>query len=250
MKAIAPRPLGIAGRSARPGMDGGPSRNALCVLAVLWTLWGYFSLTAQGQTLAGGQPQGLRDDAEKNGDLDSGLYLEIRLTNPVAVSALAPGDTLEGKLSRDVYRGERRVFAAGSAVRVTVGKMERRRREPNDHWPGVVRLFAPRYESYPSFESGVVVRPDGSDVPLRVSLVSIGRKRELRAQAKKPGEAGVRTAQQDGQTLILKALDADGVSGMETSGKAPAAVQPPVTLAAGTQAQLILLGSLSASASH
>ena len=42
---------------------------------------------------------------------------------------------LQGRLSRDFYVGEREVFPAGSPVKLTVGKLERRRREPNDHWP-------------------------------------------------------------------------------------------------------------------
>ena len=42
---------------------------------------------------------------------------------------------LQGRLSRDFYVGEPEVFPAGSPVKLTVGKLERRRREPNDHWP-------------------------------------------------------------------------------------------------------------------
>lgn len=49
---------------------------------------------------------------------------------------------LQGRLSRDFYVGEREVFPAGSPVKLTVGKLERRRRGPNDHWPGVIKLYA------------------------------------------------------------------------------------------------------------
>jgi len=56
---------------------------------------------------------------------------------------------LQGRLARDFYVGEREVFPAGSPVKLTVGKLERRRREPNDHWPVVIKLFTPRHETYP-----------------------------------------------------------------------------------------------------
>ena len=50
---------------------------------------------------------------------------------PAKISKLTPGDVLQGRLSRDFYVGEPEVFPAGSPVKLTVGKLERRRREPN-----------------------------------------------------------------------------------------------------------------------
>src|SRR5262249_21955470 len=94
------------------------------------------------------------------------LYVKVELNEAVKVSKLKPGDVLEGKLSRDVYSGERDLFPAGSRVRLTVDKLEQRRRVPNDHWPWVINVFTPRHENYPTFHSASVFVPDGREVPL------------------------------------------------------------------------------------
>ncbi len=91
------------------------------------------------------------------------------------ISALKPGDVIEGKLAQDVYSGDRELFAAGSQVRLTVDKLGRRRRVPNDYWPWVIKVFTPRHENYPTFQSATVSLPDGREVPLRVSLIFINR---------------------------------------------------------------------------
>ena len=99
------------------------------------------------------------------------------------------------------------MFPAGSRAHLTVGALERRKREPNDHWPGVVKLFTPRHENYPTFES--VSLPEGTEVPLRVSLVSIIRKSELHPISKAAPSSGVskvakRKGPAPGQTIILE----------------------------------------------
>jgi len=73
-----------------------------------------------------------RTRASPNG----GLYLELQLAQRLKVSKLKTGDVLEGKLSRDVYRSDREVFPAGSTVRLSVAKLERRKRQSRDHWRG------------------------------------------------------------------------------------------------------------------
>ncbi len=105
----------------------------------------------------------------------SAVYVKVQLGKPVKVSALKPGDVIEGKLAQDVYSGDRELFAAGSQVHLTVDKLGRRRRVPNDHWPWVIKAFTPRHENYPTFQSATVSSPDGKDVALRVSLISINR---------------------------------------------------------------------------
>src|SRR5262249_16614194 len=91
--------------------------------------------------------------------------------------------------SRGVYKGDLEVFPAGSPVRLTVGKLERRKRESADHWPGVIELLSPRHENYPTFESASILTTGGTEVPLRVSVISSSRKGRAEAKAKKPAQS-------------------------------------------------------------
>jgi hypothetical protein len=116
--------------------------------------------------------------------LQSSVYVKVQLEKTVKVSASKPGDVIEGKLVQDVYSGDRELFVGGSRVRLTVDELERRRRVPNDHWPWAVKVFTPRHENYPTFQSATVSLPDGKELALRVSLISINGETEIRAQGK------------------------------------------------------------------
>jgi hypothetical protein len=207
---------------------------------------------------------------------DSSLYVKVQLSDTVKVSALKPGDVVEGKLAQDVYSGDRELFAAGARVRLTVDKLERRRRVPNDHWPWVVKAFTPRHENYPTFQSAAVSLPDGKEAALRVSLIFINRETEVRAQVKKKkvahpdasaglssspnpsqakdagsGNAGFRDAgfRNRGPFVTLQAENpTETVAGAGSNSSF--ALPGPVTLAAGTRAKIILLGGVSASKSR
>src|SRR5262245_2707865 len=100
------------------------------------------------------------------------LYLKVRLDLPLKVSQLQPGDQVSGKLVQDVYRGASEVFPISSAVRLTVDRLERRRRAPNDHWPWVIKAFTPRHEHWPVFRIAEITNADGGQIPLTVSRVS------------------------------------------------------------------------------
>ena len=244
-----------------------------------------------GPTLASAQNTGGLPETAAVSDAEArtvagqngGLYLELQLAQPVKVSKLMPGDVLQGKLFRDVYRGDREVFPAGSTVRLTVGKLERRKRESVDHWPGVIELFSPRHENYPTFESACILTSDGAEIPVRVSLISIGRKVEVRAgskskrpaqsvaspvsppEAENPGSdtepttdtrgaaqgASKSTMPRTGQTIILEGTDSPGLPA-SLPGEIPTASLPParVTLPTGTMAQVVLLNGVSAAKSH
>jgi len=78
----------------------------------------------------------------------SSVYVKVQLPNTVKVAALKTGDVIEGKLSQDVYSGNQELFAAGSPIHLTVDKLGRRRRAPNDRWPWVIKAFTPRHENY------------------------------------------------------------------------------------------------------
>lgn len=207
----------------------------------------------------------------------AGLYVEVRLAKPMKTKTLKPGDIVQGTLARDVYAGDRQVFPTGSSVRLTVDHLEKRKREPNDHWPGVITLFSPHHVSYPAFRSGTVSLP-GGDIPINVSLISITHPVEVHASGKGKRAAGpVASPHQDEdgaalpsmvatasppeppagkkrsarETLILEAATPQTVPGLEASGPTPfTAPTSPVTVAAGTPAQIVLLGPLSASKSR
>lgn len=205
------------------------------------------------------------DNAAKplDADTDSGLYLKIQLDDPVKTSKLRPGDVVQGKLALDVYSGERELFPSGSAVRLTVDKLGRRKRTPNDHWPWVIKAFTPRHENYPIFTSATVACPEGGEVALHASLIAISQKVEVHAPAKKPpADAATNQAGTQKQTSsksanaktqaakIIVTLEAErpgpelAAAASETS--APVAAKPR-ELAAGTLAKVVLLAPVSAS---
>jgi len=195
------------------------------------------------------------------------LYLKVQLKSPLKVSKLKPGDTVEGSLSRDVYSANRELFASGTDVRLTVDHLEKRRRIANDHWPGVIKLFTPRHESYPVFKTATVSGTNG-ETALQVSLISISRMREVHAQAKKKkkdvkpenANGAVETSKSGGvygpkklptPTMVLEAVAPANQNGSIGNGEGSSAsdVSALEALPAGTGFKILLLGDVSASKS-
>jgi hypothetical protein len=203
---------------------------------------------------------------------NASLYVKVRLDKPWKLSKLKPGDLVEGNLARDVYSSDRELFTAGSHVRLAVDHMEKRRRTPDDHWPWVVKAFTPRHEQYPVFKTAIVSGAGGENA-LQVSLISISRKREVHAQAKKK-----KTGQQSDETgavevsksagaygsgklaapmMVLEAFSAEGEkpssSSAESASSSGSQSVPDLsgleTLPAGTACKILLLGDISASKS-
>jgi hypothetical protein len=195
-------------------------------------------------------------DRESSATHQCSLYLKVKLNRGVKISKLKPGDVLTGTLTRDVYSGEREVLPAGSQVSLPVDKLERRRRVPNDHWPWVIQFFTPRHENFPSFRSAVATKPGGAELKLQASAITIYQEVEMHSQAgaKKAPETAVENSSggaapagngKSGPTLVLEAT--------ELSPEPTAATLPSsgaVTLVAGTQGKIILLGGVSASKSR
>jgi len=194
-----------------------------------------------------------------------GLYLKMQLDHPVKAKMLRPGDAIEGKLAQDVYSGDQELFSAGSRTKLIVDKLETRRRTPNDHWPWMIKFFGPRHEKYPTFQSASVFAANGTEAPLRVSLISMSREREVKAKAKKSKSPGARVGQASEASTASDTESKPGKSAKKASGPivtlqaakltlgetpAVAALPGPVTLAAGTQARIVLLGGISASKSR
>jgi hypothetical protein len=193
-----------------------------------------------------------------------GLYLKVSLTDNVKLSKLKPGDTVSGTLSRDVYASGAKMFSAGSAVRLTVDHLEKRKRTPNDHWPWVVKAFTPRHEKYPVFTSATVKMGE-SENSLRVALISVSRMREVHAKAKekksadqsvaaptngevevgKSSQAKLRTP-----TMVLEAFGTENIPTVANAAAGDANSSAPQTLPAGTRLKILLLGNVSASKSQ
>ena len=215
--------------------------------------------------------QATSDDPSAIPSADSGLYLRVRLSNPIKVSKLKTGDVVQGALSRNVYSADRQLFSFGSKVTLHVDHFERRRRTPNDHWPWVVKAFTPRHENFPVFKSATVSDSSGEH-SLQVSLVSISRMRDVRAKAKdknkdkspvpqsveesRPVEVNSSNGKKTRTpTMILEAFDAadGGADGARAENQpdhpADAESNRPDSLPAGTRCKLLLLNSVSASKS-
>ncbi len=205
----------------------------------------------------------------------SSLYVKVQLDQPLKLSKLKPGDAVEGKLARDVYSSDRELFPAGSRVRLAVDDMERRRRALDDHWPWVVKVFTPRHELYPVFKTATISGTSGESA-LQVSLISISRKREVQAQARKKsgkqtGDAGSVEVSKSGGVYgsgklatPMMVLEAAGAgleqppsasvprapsSGSQSEPEPRPDLSALETLPAGTVCKILLLGNVSASRS-
>jgi len=199
--------------------------------------------------------QGSTSSAEKTGSEQSvrasDLYLKVRLDSPLKASKLKPGDQVSGKLFQDVYSGDREVFPVSSGVSLTVDRLERRRRAQNDHWPWVIKAFTPRHERYPVFHLASVTSPDGSHIPLEVSLVSVSEEVEVEPKTKKSPNASTaelppnRPRRGLGSLITLIAS-----TQVRTNGGVTAAAPESTMISPGTEAKVILLGDLSSSKSH
>jgi hypothetical protein len=207
---------------------------------------------------------------------ESQLYMKVQLDAAVKVSHLKPGDVVVGNLSRDVYRGDNKLFPAGSQVRLVVDKLGRRRRMPNDYWPLVIKVFIPRHENYPTFQSASVLLPDGTEAPLSVSLISIQNERSIHTKlsanalptasaptthAEEPNAPSTaasvpseRSKEKAKPILTLQATTSEASqfpkSAVDEDSPSPRAPTALVTLASGTPAKIILLDTVSASKSH
>jgi hypothetical protein len=181
------------------------------------------------------------------------------------MSKLKPGDVVEGSLARDVYAADRKLFPAGSPIRLTVDHLEKRPRPANDHWPWVIRVFTPRQQSYPAFKTATVSQA-AREIALRVSLISVSRLREVSAQAKsnrsgqlngdERGAVEISTAYRKKAvtpTMVLEATNIENPPLVEED-QHEARLQPsspgPETIPAATRCKILLLNDVSASKSR
>jgi hypothetical protein len=216
-------------------------------------------------------------------DGKSALYVKVQLKGSLKIKGLKAGDNVEGTLFQAVYSGAREVMPAGCPVRLTVDHFEKRRRTRNDHWPWVVQVFTPRHENYPVFRSASVTLPDGKELPLEVSFLSIANERQVLPRARKPAPGSAAAVSSSRAAAPVEAQSSPSNGATAQKGSAPGSSATPivtfeaailgsgaisaeesadasrdrpavehdaVTLNAGTQANVILLETVSASKSH
>jgi len=221
-----------------------------------------FSLLAPCLALAQSSPTIASRSPEPVAQEAIPLFVKVQLDKSVKLSKLGPGDVVAGTVSENVYLGQREILPAASNVHLVVDHMERRRRTPNDHWPWVIKAFTPRHENHPTFTSATVSAAGGQEIPLRVSLVSLQPERKVSAETRKkpapanePTSQNARTAKKSSTALNKEAgpvltLEASLQTSSAEQNQERIGLAGPVTLPAGTQARVILLGPVSASANH
>lgn len=219
-------------------------------------------------------PMGLRaQNAMPPAAANSFLYLKVQLEPKLKPASLKPGDVVEGELIRSVYWRDKEVLPRGGRVSLVVDRLERRRRVIDDHWPWAIKAFAPRHEKYPTFRAAQVSLPDGRTLNLQISLLSITQNVVVRAESgkKRPHsdptipcapEGGLAVTSKAsvmalsaktppaGLTANLQAVVNAADFPADTGNQASLPSAAAMTVAAGTQAEVVLLGGVSASGSH
>ncbi|HEY6763355.1 MAG TPA: hypothetical protein VI386_01175 [Candidatus Sulfotelmatobacter sp.] len=209
----------------------------------------------------------------------SGLYLKVRLDNPVKFSKLSAGDKVKGTLTRDVYSQDLELFPAGDRVELTVDHLEKRRRVLNDHWPWVIKAFTPRRQAYPVFKTALVsgpanAAPNASNErtsrtgsALQVALISVNNTRDVHAQSKRNVNGGsasgeVEVAGSDKKmpsahakkpafpTMVLEAFGSEVRNPAGTDAAHSTMDLGDAILPAGTACKILLLTNVSASKSR
>jgi hypothetical protein len=197
--------------------------------------------------------------AEIGPDAASDLYMKMQLPAVPKFGRLKAGDVVEGSLARDVYSGDQKLFASGSAIRLTVDHVEKRKRPANDHWPWIVQAFTARHMWYPVFKSATVTTEQQRAYPLDVSLLSSSRMHEVQAQRGKH-DSSEKSAlpltsinKHAAFTMFLQAENTVGLASpvspidseaTETDSKLPDSIP------AGTRCNILLLDGVSASKSR
>jgi hypothetical protein len=187
------------------------------------------------------------------------VYLKVQMDKRLRLSSLKPGDVIEGKLARDSYSAQGEVFASGSAARLSVDHVEKRRRKDSGRWPWVVGVFTPRWERFPVFTEARVVGASDVVTTLPVAVVSSGQKTDIQAapakgkRERKPSTmspASASVAPHSGPELLLETHDWAAPSATPAtagrSGPALSAQDAPV----GTRCRILLLDEVRASTSH
>ena len=194
------------------------------------------------------------------------LFVRVQLDSSVKLSSLKAGESVEGSLTRDVYSPENRVFAADSHIRLTVSRVERKRKTPSERLPWIAKIFLPHHENSPVFGDAAIFMPDGTKSAIRASLLSSSRMKEVRVPPSRDGgkksatlasiEASLAGTGSEndasaphGPVLYLEAHRTN-VEPIENPGWVHSSLSRSSVLPPGTVCRVLLLEDISASKSH
>jgi hypothetical protein len=193
----------------------------------------------------------------------------ITLANRPELKRTAPGSVLEGELTRNVYWRDTMIFPKGSTVRLVVDQIASRKKvNPTDDRPFFIKLFAPRHELVARFRSASVTMPNGKNISLKTTFVSLGQRARLTADPKvathqrkkadvnapnytgnpkKPDSPWVLTVEAAPEEATFAAL-AESIA--QTEPRSPSSCVAPCTLPGGTRMPVALMEGVSASRTH
>lgn len=194
------------------------------------------------------------------------LFVKVQLDRSVKLSSLKAGESVEGKLTRDVFSPENRVFVSGSHIQLNVSRVERKRKTLSGKWPWVAKLFMPHHENFPVFNNAAISMPDGSKSEIHASLLFSNRSKEVspplsRDHGKKSGSAASIAANAPdnlsadahpathGPVLYLEAYRNTGEE-LESLEPTHSDSTASTVLPAGTVCRVLLLEDVSASKNH
>jgi hypothetical protein len=194
------------------------------------------------------------------------LFVKVQLDGSAKLSSLKAGESVEGSLARDVYSPENRVFASGSHIRLTVSRVERKRKVQSERWPWIAKIFLPHRENFPVFDDAAISMPDGTQSGIQTSWLSSNRMKEVSASLSRDGrkksatrasieasraETGAQkdASQSHGPVLYLEAHQTN-VEPIEKSSWVHSSLSSPSPLPAGTVCRVLLLEDVSASKGH
>lgn len=193
------------------------------------------------------------------------LFLKVQLDSSVKLSSLKVGESVEGKLTRDVFSPENRVFVSGSQIQLKVARVERKRKTLSGKWPWVAKIFMPHQENFPVFNNAAISMPDGTKSEIRASLLFSNRSKQVvppssRRHNKTEKSASVDANSTDatsGNThsgprrpvLYLEAYR-NTDEALEISEPTHADSLSSVVLPAGTVCRVLLMEDVSASKNH
>ena len=194
------------------------------------------------------------------------LFVKVQLDSSVKLSSLKAGESVAGKLTRDVYSPDSRVFAAGSSIQLTVSRVERKRTVPSEKWPWIAKLFLPHHANFPVFNDAAISMPDGTKSVIQTSFLSFNRMKDVKVPpphgSRKRSEqtASIETGPSDlgseksdpsshGPMLFLEAYRTNGEP-IESSEQLRSSPSSPSTLPAGAVCRVLLLNDITASKSH
>ncbi len=194
------------------------------------------------------------------------LFVKVQLDSSVKLSSLKAGESVQGKLTRDVFSPENRVFVSGSRIQLKVIRIERKRKTPSGKWPWVAKIFMPHHENFPVFNNAAISMPDGTKSEVQASLLFSNRRKDVAApqsrnRDKKPeNSASINANSSDtmsGNThsgprrpvLYLEAYRNTAES-LHSSEPTHADSISSIVLPAGTVCRVLLMEDVSASKNH